>query len=290
MVSFTLFRAGVPLAALCLSLSAGSPLRAQGRNAGSTSGPVLNSAPASQSSPAPSDSGAAPINISVVVHDKHGALISNLDQSSFQLWIDKKPATIHSFGRNSNLPLTVGLIVDVDPGQRDALDEERKASAAFFDEVLSGSGSVFVAQYARQIDLLQDTTASKAKLQQALNQLATAGPGSDSADKTGSADPGGSNGGNTGNRSGWPGQPGRGSVPVVGRPRQPNTVLYDALFLSSDQLMGKTQGRKALIVVTDGADRGSKGAARLTPIEAAQRARTPSSMPSMSKTAVRANT
>src|SRR5258708_7436007 len=97
MASFTLFRAGAPLAALCLSLSAASPLCAQGRDAGSISGPVLNTAPASQSPSTPSNSDAAPINIPVVVHDKHGATISNLNQDSFQLSIDKKPATIHSF-------------------------------------------------------------------------------------------------------------------------------------------------------------------------------------------------
>ena len=227
MASFILLRAAAPLATLSLLLSAASPLRAQGRDATSTTGPVLNTAPASQSSAAPSNSGAAQITIPVVVHDKRGALISNLNQDSFQLSIDKKPATIHSFSRDSKLPLTVGLIVDVDPGQHDALDEERKAAAAFFDQVLSGSGSAFVAQYAHQIDLLQDTTASKAKLQQALDQLATASPGSDTADTT--PDTSGGNSGNNPNRGGWPGgsgQPGRGSnVPVVGRPRQPNTVF-----------------------------------------------------------------
>jgi VWFA-related protein len=57
------------------------------------------------------------------------------------------------------------------------------------------------------------------------------------------------------------------------RSNLPGTTLYDAVLLASDELMRKRQGRKALILLTDGVDNGSK-TPLFSAIESAQRADT----------------
>lgn len=193
------------------------------------------------------------VNIPVIVHDKKGGLIRNLTKDDFVLQVDGHPRTIGSLSFNKELPLTVGLLIDTSPSQRDGIDDERTASFAFLDEMLSGSADrdkAFVVQFARQTDLLQDVTASKPKLQAALKQLdATRMAGKSIEDRSGveAAD----------------------SKPARGR-RDGNT-LYDALFLSSNEIIGKQKGRKVLIVLSDGVDAGSKESSS-SAIEAAQRA------------------
>ena len=228
------------------------------------------------------------VNIPVVVHDKHGALVQNLTKDSFQLWIDNKQATIRYFNLDTDLPLTLGLLVDTSMSQRNAIDDERKASSAFFDDMLSGPAGrdkAFLVQFSRQADLLQDVTSSKPKLQQGLQQLSTPGTGGDADDNNGSSNSGSNNctnnGGNNGGGNGPYGRNGGNNggnngcnnVPVVGATRHGGTTLYDALFLSSDELMKKQTGRKALIILSDGDDRGSKESLASS-IEAAQRADT----------------
>jgi len=228
------------------------------------------------------------VNIPVVVHDKHGALVQNLTKDNFQLWIDNKQATIRYFNLDTDLPLTLGLMVDTSMSQRNAIDDERKASSAFFDDMLSGPAGrdkAFLVQFAHQADLLQDVTSSEPKLQQGLQQLSTPGTGSDADDNSNSGNNGsnnctnngGNNGGNNGpygrNGGNNGGNNGCNNVPVVGATRHGGTTLYDALFLSSDELMGKQTGRKALIILSDGDDRGSKESLASS-IEAAQRADT----------------
>ena len=202
------------------------------------------------------------VNIPVVVHDKKGALVQNLTQDNFVLQVDGHPQTIRYFNRDTDLPLTLGLLVDVSMSQRDAIDDERTASFAFLDDMLTGPAGrdkAFVVQFARQTDLLQDVTSSKPKLQAGLKQLETPASGGD-YDTTSS----GPNSSDTGS--------GRSSDSST-RARRVGTTLYDALFLSTDELMSKQTGRKAIIILSDGMDSGSKESLASS-IEAAQRADT----------------
>jgi VWFA-related protein len=241
-------------------------------------GPVLRT-PAANTQPAPStpaaDSDKTPVataptlsvdarlvNIPVVIRDKHGALVQNLTKDSFVLKVDDRAQTIRYFNVDKDLPLTLGLLVDTSLSQRDAIDEEQKASAAFLDDMLNGPADrdkAFLVQFAHQTDLLQDVTSSKPKLQAGLKQLGT--PGS-----------GGAGGGGGGNPDGSVTVPDDSEDNRSGRPRMrgAGTTLYDALFLSSDELMGKQKGRKAVIILSDGVDSGSKETLS-TSIEAAQR-------------------
>jgi VWFA-related protein len=201
------------------------------------------------STPDPSPTSTAPtiavdarlVNLPVVVRDKKGALIQNLTKDDFILQVDGKPQTIRYFDKDTNLPLILGLLVDTSMSQRDVIDEERTASSTFLDQMLTTpKDRAFIAQFARQTELLQDLTSSRPLLQKALKEIDT--PSKDSDDTASSRRVGG-------------------------------TTLYDALFLASDELMHKQTGRKAIIILSDGVDRNSKENL-VRSIEAAQRADT----------------
>jgi VWFA-related protein len=208
------------------------------------------------------------VNIPVVVRDGKGALVNTLSKADFSLMVDGKAQTIRYFDLDRDLPLTLGLLVDTSGSVRDELDAERTASTAFLDSMLTGKeDKAFVIQFARTVELLQDTTGSRPKLQKALQELDTTAPdhggpggnGGGSQDPQDSQDPQGpqdSGGGQQGPNGGNSGNGGRG-----GRGRNfggAGTTLYDAVFLAADELMSKQKGRKALVLLTDGEDRGSK--------------------------------
>ncbi|WP_263365046.1 VWA domain-containing protein [Edaphobacter bradus] len=199
------------------------------------------------------------VNLPVVVRDKKGALVQSLTKDDFTLQVDGHPQTIRYFDIDKDLPLTLGLLVDTSLSQRKAIDDERTASSAFLDQMLTNSkDQAFVIQFAHQTELLQDLTSSRPKLQEALKELDTPGTGSSAHDPDDSSS---SSGGNNGNNSGRR------------RYRSGGTTLYDANFLASDELMVKQKGRKALIILSDGVDNGSKESLAKS-IETAQRADT----------------
>jgi VWFA-related protein len=203
------------------------------------------------------------VTMFATVRDKHSALIRNLTKDDFALQQDGHPQTITYFAPDSDLPLTLGLLVDTSMSQRRVLDQERDASHAFLDHMLrEDKDKAFVIHFDREVELLQDLTSSRQKLEASLEQLgrpqfSQAGGGGGGSSGSDPDSGGGSGGGGRGSR----GHGGGG------------TLLYDAVFLASDELMKKQQGRKALIILSDGVDRGSKETLR-DAIETAERADT----------------
>lgn len=196
------------------------------------------------------------VTLPVTVRDKHGKIVRDLTKDDFTLQEDGRPQTIRYFSQDTNLPLTLGLLVDTSRSQSNVLDAERNASRGFFDQMLGQEKDrAFLIHFDREVELLQDLTSSREKLQAALELLKTP------SDRARSNDPNSNDPNDSGNRRSRPGS------------HHGGTQLYDAVFLASNELMKKQQGRKALIVLSDGVDRGSKtyleGA-----IESAQRAYT----------------
>jgi len=197
------------------------------------------------------------VSVLATVRDKHGKLVPDLSKDAFQLQEDGKPQTIDYFAKESDLPLRMGLLVDTSLSQRRVLAQERTASYSFLDHLLRPEKDVAaVINFDFDVTLLQDLTASRPKLQAALQHLDTPqfdpqrGPGS-----------GGYPGGRGGGSGGGHGRGGGG------------THLYDAVYLASDELMSKQRGRKALVILSDGVDHGSKETLAEA-VEAAQRADT----------------
>ena len=185
------------------------------------------------------------VNLLVTVRDKHGDIVRNLTKDDFALEQDGKPQTITYFAKESDLPLTLGLLVDTSMSQRRVLDQERAASRTFLEQVLRvDKDKAFVIQFDREVTLLQDLTSSRQKLQAAIDQIAAPQFSQGSSSGSGGGSSGGSGGGGGGR-----GSHGRGGG---------GTLLYDVVFLASDELMKKQPGRKAVVILTDGVDHGSK--------------------------------
>jgi VWFA-related protein len=176
------------------------------------------------------------VNIFATVRDKAGHIIRDLDKQEFAIRENGKPQQIRYFSRESDLPLTVGLMVDTSLSQGRVLENERGASYRFLDQVLRRKeDKAVVVQFDQAIVIRQGLTSSHKDLDDTLSLLDT--PTQAQA------------------------QYGSG------------TLLYDAIRSASVQVMRKQQGRKALIVLTDGVDEGS--AISLTDaIESAQSAGT----------------
>ncbi len=199
----------------------------------------------------PAQSGATPtypvdvkvVTLPVTVRDKKGQIVRNLTKDDFELQQDNRPQSIRYFTQETNLPLTLGLLVDTSESQRNVLDQERSASKSFLDQMVTDKDRAFVIHFDREVELLQDLTTDHSKLESALQSLQT--PGYEQQTSSG----GGSS------------------------RRGAGTLLYDSIFLACDELMSKQSGRKAVVILSDGVDRGSKESLA-SAIEAAQRANT----------------
>ncbi len=198
------------------------------------------------------------VNVLASVRDKHGQLINTLTKDDFKLDDNGKPQVIRYFAKETDLPLTLGLLVDTSGSQRRLIEPERVASFAFLGHVMrEGKDKAFVIHFESEIELLQDLTGSRQKLEAALDKLDA--PQMQRAGGGGGGYPGGGG-------SGYPGGGGGGR-------HGGGTALYDAVFLASDELMHKQQGRKALIILSDGVDNDSKISLEHA-VESAQRADT----------------
>lgn len=166
------------------------------------------------------------------VKDKKGALIPGLTKDDFDILEDGKPQTIKYFAPESNLPLTLGILIDSSGSQERVLPMEKKIGGEFLNEILRNQDLAFAFSFDVNVNLLHDFTNSVDALKTALNSARI--------DTTG------------GRTAGTPG-PG-GNVPVVLR----GTLLYDAVYLASNDELSHQVGRKAMILLTDGEDQGSQ--------------------------------
>ena len=187
------------------------------------------------------------VNVLATVHDQHGGLVRNLQKDDFILEEDGRPQMIKYYSQESDLPLTLGLLVDSSSSQLKVLAKEHSASATFFDQVIrEDKDQAFLVHFAFGVALLKDLTSSRQQLRTALADAAFEGKAKL-----------------------WVKRPER--MPPLGRPN--GTHFYDAVYLASEDLMRKQMGRKALILLSDGVDRGSEFSLS-TAIEYAQRADT----------------
>ncbi len=114
------------------------------------------------------------VNALVTVRDKHGALVKNLTKDDFILTDNGSPQTIHYFSQESNLPLTLGLLVDTSLSQRNVLDDERTPATNFRPDAKQEKDVAFLIHFDHEVELLQDVTSSRPKLEDALHSLQTA--------------------------------------------------------------------------------------------------------------------
>src|ERR1700744_2558265 len=114
------------------------------------------------------------VNLPVTVRDKKGKIVRDLTKDDFDLQEDGKPQTIRYFSQETNLPLTIGLLVDTSMSERDNMDRERVASRRFLDQMITRpQDRAFVIHFDREVELLQDLTSDHGKLEKAVGLIDT---------------------------------------------------------------------------------------------------------------------
>jgi len=175
------------------------------------------------------------VSVIASVRDKSGRLIKDLTKDDFTILENKREQKLQYFSRETDLPLTLGLMVDTSMSQEKVLGAERGASMRLIDQILrEDKDRVFLMQFDMNVMLKQDLTSSRRKLSEVLPYV------------------------DTPSRAELSNQYGGG------------TLLYDAVEKASLEIMSKQSGRKALIVLSDGVDTGSETPLS-TAIEAAQK-------------------
>jgi VWFA-related protein len=164
------------------------------------------------------------VNVLCTVADKRGALITDLSQKDFEIRENGRKQEIRYFARDTDLPLTVALLMDVSGSVRQAISAEREAAGRFFDAVLRPTDHALLLGFSSTLVLWQDFTSSTVRLHGALAQLHAI--------------------------------PFRG-LPPDGQP-MPGTLLYDAVYQTAVNRLKGVTGRKAMLIVSDGLDNGSR--------------------------------
>lgn len=178
------------------------------------------------------------VSVLATVLGPKGELVRNLTQDDFQILENGRLQTLRYFSRDSDLPLTIGLLVDTSMSQAGVIEAERAASFRFLDGVLrEDRDQVFITQFDATIQVAQPLTASREKLERALRLIDT---------PTRAELRAGLGGG---------------------------TALYDTVVSSSRDIMAKQTGRKALIIMSDGGEN-SSDSTMADAIDAAQKSGT----------------
>jgi Ca-activated chloride channel family protein len=178
------------------------------------------------------------VNVGFSVRDAAGTLVTNLTQDDFEVQEDGAPQKIAFFARSTDVPLKLGLLMDVSGSQDSFVKPHAKDLQTFLKSVLGPKDQAFMVCFGNRLRLASDFSASPKALVQALESV----------------------------------HKGKSELPEIGpfERRLLGTAFYDAIYYSATQMLGKVEGgRKALIIFSDGEDN-SSAHHMMEAIEAAQ--------------------
>jgi VWFA-related protein len=183
---------------------------------------------AGQPAPAPEHEASIRVDVDVVnvlcnVYDRRGALVQDLNKNDFEVFENNRRQEIRYFARDTDLPLTVTLLLDVSGSVRWLIENEKDAATKFFEAVLRPTDQALLMGFSSTMILWQDFTSSPERLKDALARLRPI--------------------------------PFRG-LPAIGQP-MPGTLLYDTVFTTAHKKLVNVSGRKAMVIISDGLDNGS---------------------------------
>lgn len=183
------------------------------------------------------------VNVFVTVRDHHNEILTGLNKSDFKVFEDGVEQKVAYFDKEMNLPLTLAILMDTSGSMSNTLVAEQDAASRFVHEVIRKRDEALVMSFDLDVNLLADFTEDPNVLEDAIRRtrINAAGPVITA-----------------------------GTVPqngVIG------TDLYDAIYLACTNELSSQAGRKAIIVLTDAEDNGSKESLD-DAIEAAQKSDT----------------
>jgi VWFA-related protein len=171
------------------------------------------------------------VNIFATVRDKNKKIVSDLKQEDFSLAEDNQSQKIAFFSKESTLPITLAMLLDTSGSEQNMIGSIQEAGSRFLDRVLRKGDEALVMSFDTDADLLSDFTDDRALLDRAVHRARVNVPG------------GGMIAGNPG---------------PIGNQNTPGTVLYDAIYLACSEKLNTEAGRKAIVIVTDAQDEGSR--------------------------------
>jgi len=183
------------------------------------------------------------VNLFVTVRDKNKRIVADLKQEDFKVAEDNQNQKIAFFSKEVSLPITLGLLLDTSGSEQNMLSAIQDAGSSFLGRVLHKGDEALVMSFDTDVDLLSDFTDDRGQLDRAVHRTRINAP------------QGGSIAGNPG---------------PIGSQHITGTALYDAIYLACNDKLNTEAGRKAIVIVTDAQDEGSKVRIEEA-IEAAQR-------------------
>jgi VWFA-related protein len=183
------------------------------------------------------------VNLFVTVRDKSKRIVTDLKQEDFKAFEDGQPQQIAFFSKEVTLPITLALLLDTSGSEQFMLPSIQDAGARFLDRVLRKGDEALVMSFDSDVDLLADFTEDRGQLDRGIRKARINVPSA----------------GSVGNNPG-----------PIGSRQITGTALYDAIYLACNEKLNTEAGRKAIVIVTDAQDEGSKVRIEEA-IEAAQR-------------------
>jgi len=171
------------------------------------------------------------VNLFATVRDKNKHIVTDLKQDDFKVFEDNHEEKISFFSKDMALPITLGLMLDTSGSEQSNLGAIQDAGSRFLHRVLRKGDEAMVLSFDSDVDLLADLTDDRRILDRAISKARINIPG------------GGMIAGNPG---------------PVGGQQITGTALYDAIYLACGEKLNGEAGRKALVIVTDAEDEGSK--------------------------------
>jgi VWFA-related protein len=171
------------------------------------------------------------VNLFATVRDKNKRVVTDLKQDNFKIFEDGHEEKIAFFSREMMLPITLGLLLDTSGSEQNMLGAIQGAGSRFIRRVLRKGDEAMIISFDTDVDLLSDFTDDRSILDRAINKARINTPG------------GGYIAGNPG---------------PVGSGNMTGTALYDAIYLACGEKLNGEAGRKAIVIVTDAQDEGSK--------------------------------
>jgi VWFA-related protein len=179
------------------------------------------------------------VNLFATVRDKNKHIVGDLQQKDFKIYEENQEQEIAFFSKEVTLPITLGLLIDTSGSERNRLGAEQEAATRFMERVMRKGDEAMVISFDFNVDLLVDFTDDPTQIARAINKARI----------------GAISGGVA---------PGPISSNIGG------THFYDAVYLACNEKLATEAGRKALVIITDAQDEGSKVKLEEA-IEAAQR-------------------
>jgi Ca-activated chloride channel family protein len=177
------------------------------------------------------------VSVAFVARDARGALVDNLTQDDVDVVEDAIPQKVAFFSRSADVPLTLGLVVDASGSQDHFSKQHKNDLEVFFKDVLGPEDRIFLVGFGNHLRLVSDFSHSGADLLEEWKRY----------------------------------QKSTGRFPLLGpdENRDLGTAFYDSIYYSVTEKLARENGRRAILLFSDGEDNSSSHN-MMTAIETAQ--------------------